>query len=265
MTIEKMVPPVNEIIPMRRGIGNTIPDPAWGSRNTSFESKVLQLVNEHRTKQGLATLGVEAKLHACAGWKSLHMTGYSYMQHDDPDPPVARGTWTRFADFGLSGGNFGENIAYGYTTPEAVMTGWLNSPGHKANIEGAAFKSIGIGAALKPEGTWAWCQCFGSIAGEPAPEPPLPPPAPTKLSFTDRHAIGIIWNAKEIPTSRVNIQVWSGSAWTIVREQANSGSSFLTFPFDHAGEVRVRVVSTGSVAGAVFLEGTFTVKPVRFK
>ena len=53
----------------------------------------------------------------------------------------------------------GENIAYGYPTPQDVMTGWLNSPGHKANIENASYRAIGIGAAGS---TVFWAQDFGT-------------------------------------------------------------------------------------------------------
>ena len=51
-------------------------------------------------------------------------------------------------DCGYSaGGAEGENIAFGQTDANDVMNAWLNSPGHKANIEQPSFRSIGVGAA----------------------------------------------------------------------------------------------------------------------
>lgn len=54
----------------------------------------------------------------------------------------------------------GENIAAGHSTPEEVMTGWMNSKGHRENILRPGFKEIGIGCVEKG-GTYYWVQCFG--------------------------------------------------------------------------------------------------------
>lgn len=43
-----------------------------------------------------------------------------------------------------------ENVAYNYITPEAALHAWLNSPGHKANIEGE-FTHFGISVTVNPE------------------------------------------------------------------------------------------------------------------
>ena len=59
---------------------------------------------------------------------------------------------------------WGENIAYGYASPDAVMAGWLNSPGHRANIENASFRAIGIGVVRASNGTYYWTQNFGTLA-----------------------------------------------------------------------------------------------------
>ena len=39
----------------------------------------------------------------------------------------------------------GENIAMGYSSPDAVMTAWMNSAGHRANILSANFTTFGVG------------------------------------------------------------------------------------------------------------------------
>lgn len=56
----------------------------------------------------------------------------------------------------------GENIAFGYSTPAEVMVGWMNSPGHRANILNCAFKELGVGVARNSSGTLLWTQNFGS-------------------------------------------------------------------------------------------------------
>jgi uncharacterized protein YkwD len=51
----------------------------------------------------------------------------------------------------------GENIAYGYTTEQAVFNGWLQSEGHCKNMMNASFKEMGAAKA----GTY-WTQDFGA-------------------------------------------------------------------------------------------------------
>ena len=54
----------------------------------------------------------------------------------------------------------GENIAYGQITPEAVVEGWMNSPGHRANILNASYTRIGVG--LDCEYRPYWSQLFAA-------------------------------------------------------------------------------------------------------
>ena len=54
----------------------------------------------------------------------------------------------------------GENIAWGQTHEQEVMSAWLRSPGHRANIMGSRYSRIGGGAAERG-GRLYWCVCFG--------------------------------------------------------------------------------------------------------
>ena len=63
----------------------------------------------------------------------------------------------------MSQAGWGENIAYGYQTPSTVMNGWLNSAGHKANIENSTYRAIGVGAASNSSGIMYWSQEFGTL------------------------------------------------------------------------------------------------------
>lgn len=68
---------------------------------------------------------------------------------------------------------WGENIAYGYATADAVMQGWLNSPGHRANIERSTYRAIGVGAATGSNSRIYWAQVFStSTSGGSTPPPP---------------------------------------------------------------------------------------------
>jgi uncharacterized protein YkwD len=190
--------------------GTCTPDPAWGTANATFASQVVTLVNQHRQAMGLPALVVSPTLTASADWKSLHMAYYGYMQHDDPAPPIARTVAQRLSDCGYPSGSvgWGENIAYGYQTPQDVMNAWLNSPGHRANIENSTYRAIGVGAARASNGLWYWTQDFGTYvdSGSTSP-PPSSTPAPTvsltsaPASSTTSTSASFAWTTANSPTS----------------------------------------------------------------
>jgi uncharacterized protein YkwD len=134
----------------------------WGTARQSLAPAVLNLVNAHRAALGLSKLRSSPTLTASALWKARHMAKYGYFAHDDPAPPVARSAFQRMTACGYAGPSEGENIADGFRTPESVMTAWLNSPGHRANLENPTWAVIGIGVAQSASGVVYWVQDFGS-------------------------------------------------------------------------------------------------------
>lgn len=65
-----------------------------------------------------------------------------YFSHDSP----TYGTpFQMMKSFGISYRSAGENIAYGYSTPQSVVDGWMNSAGHRANILNSSYSRIGVG------------------------------------------------------------------------------------------------------------------------
>jgi uncharacterized protein YkwD len=153
-------------------IGDCTPGANWGTPRQDLAPRVLELVNEHRSSMGLTTLVTSQSLTNSSLWKSRHMAFLGYMAHDDPAPPVARTTGDRLSACGYPAtrSGWGENIAWGYSSPESVMQGWLTSPGHKANIEMPSARSIGIGVAVDSVGRIFWTQAFGTVvdSGTPA-------------------------------------------------------------------------------------------------
>ncbi len=119
-------------------------------------AEVVALVNKERAKAGCSALTVNAKLTAAALNHSKDMAAHSTMSHTGSDGSDAGERITRA---GYAWMTYGENVAYGYSTPEQVMTGWMNSPGHRQNILNCAFKEIGVGLA-QPNSYWT--QNFGA-------------------------------------------------------------------------------------------------------
>jgi uncharacterized protein YkwD len=155
-------------------VGDCTPGSDWGTPRQDLAARVTELVNQHRASKGLSQLAVSTSLTNASIWKSRHMAKYLYMTHNDPAPPVARTTGERLAACGYPSttSGWGENIAYGYATAESVMQAWLNSSGHRANIENASFRSIGVGAASSSTGRIYWAQAFGTQTGSTSPPPP---------------------------------------------------------------------------------------------
>jgi uncharacterized protein YkwD len=143
-------------------VGDCAPAASWPQSQPDLAVEVVALVNAHRAAKGFAPLAVSVSLTRSADWKARHMAAYRYLAHNDPAPPVARSVGQRLAACGYGGRTYGENVAYGFATPAAVVSAWLRSSGHRANIESRAFRTIGVGVATAANGAVYWAQNFGS-------------------------------------------------------------------------------------------------------
>ena len=122
---------------------------------TAFAAEVVRLVNVERAKEGLAPLGTLSNLTQAAEVRAKEqLTLYS---HDRPD---GTSCFTVLGEYGVSYRMAGENIAKGYTTPAAVVDGWMHSQGHRENILNPNFTHIGAATARKGNGTRYWVQLF---------------------------------------------------------------------------------------------------------
>jgi uncharacterized YkwD family protein len=127
------------------------------SSNLTYEQKVAELVNIERQKNGVPALTLDSSISNVARTKSKDMAVNNYFSHQSPTYGMA-GDMLR--QFGINWSAWGENIASGQKTPEAVVTAWMNSPGHRANILSTNFSNIGVGYATNSNGTAYWTQMF---------------------------------------------------------------------------------------------------------
>ncbi|MEL7649031.1 MAG: CAP domain-containing protein [Sedimentibacter sp.] len=127
------------------------------SSNLTYEQKVVELVNVERQKAGLPALTMDSAISNVARTKSKDMAANNYFAHQSPTYGSAGDMLTRF---GIRWSAWGENIASGQRTPEAVVTAWMNSSGHRANIMSTSFSKIGVGYAVNANGTPYWTQIF---------------------------------------------------------------------------------------------------------
>lgn len=123
----------------------------------SFAQQVVKLVNEERSKAGLSALSYDSKVEAAANVRAKE-TELSF-SHSRPDGTSFS---TALKEQNISFRMSGENIAYGQISAEDVMKGWMNSPGHRANILNGNYTSIGVGYYKAANGRNYWTQLFTS-------------------------------------------------------------------------------------------------------
>lgn len=129
------------------------PDPEGMSKR---EQEVVDLTNEVRADEGCGPLRADDRLHEAAVAHSEDMAERDYFDHVTPEG-VGPGERAERAGYDSWGG---ENIAWGYQSAEAVVEGWMDSDGHRANILNCDFEAIGVGAANSGRGPY-WTQTFG--------------------------------------------------------------------------------------------------------
>jgi uncharacterized protein YkwD len=121
-------------------------------------AEVVDLTNRERAGAGLPALAVDARLTVAAQAHSADMVARDFYSHTDPDGGKP---WDRAAAAGATRRTVGENIACGQRSPADVVEGWMNSPGHRANILKADFTHIGVGLAGGGRAGTYWTQLLG--------------------------------------------------------------------------------------------------------
>ena len=134
--------------------GQVLTIPQVDTSVLSYENEVIRLVNEQRAQHGLAALSANWELSRVARYKSQDMVDNRYFSHTSP---TYGNPFQMMKAFGISYRTAGENIAYGQRTPQAVVTAWMNSSGHRANILNASYKQIGVGYVANGH---YWTQMF---------------------------------------------------------------------------------------------------------
>ena len=121
---------------------------------TAYEEKVISLVNAERAKYGMPALSANSGAASVARLRSKEIV--QSFSHTRPD---GRSCFTAATDLGVTYFSAGENIAYGYETPERVVNGWMNSEGHRKNLLSGSFTKIGVGC-YEDHGVLYWAQFF---------------------------------------------------------------------------------------------------------
>lgn len=140
----------------------------WNSSWASFETQVITLVNQRRTagascggvaKPKVPALALNTKLRCAARKHSKDMGAHDFTSHTGSN---GSSPWDRIHSAGYNYSTAGENIAWGYNTPAAVVNGWMASQPHCLNIMNGAFTHLGVGYFYKSGSSWKhyWTQDF---------------------------------------------------------------------------------------------------------
>jgi len=115
--------------------------------------EILQLVNVHRKSIGKSDLIRNSIADKIAEDHTNYMIVRGKISHDNFS--------ARFVALQqqVNARAAGENVAYGYANGKTVMDGWLNSSGHKANIEGD-YTHMGVAAIKDANGQYYFTQIF---------------------------------------------------------------------------------------------------------
>ena len=146
---------------------------------------IFNLTNQERVANGLPALRLDAKLNSSAAMKAQNMFAENYWAHVSPSGIQP---WYWFQQAGYSYTYAGENLAKDFDTSSGTVQGWMNSPGHRANILNANYTDVGFAVQNGTIGggqTTLVVAHYGSLAGSsvavtvPALSPPKPaPPKP---------------------------------------------------------------------------------------
>lgn len=124
--------------------------PSTGNAST-IERQVVELVNRQRATYGLKSLTWNSSLASGALLKARDLQQNHYFDHNSP---TYGSPFDMMRSLGITYRSAGENIAMGFSSAEAVVSAWMASPTHRANILNGSYGQIGVGY-VSNGGYWA--------------------------------------------------------------------------------------------------------------
>lgn len=155
---------------------------AWepNSYSVADEQLLVTLTNQARAAAGVPALKVDPVLTEMARWRAKDMIDQNYFSHSIP--PDGRKVFDYLSAAGycfkLAGENLGTNNFPDDVATETIQQGFMDSPGHRANILGADWNVVGIGAYKGADGKHMWTILFADKCGSSATPKPTQAPTP---------------------------------------------------------------------------------------
>ena len=154
-----------------------------------FFSELLALTNKARQDAGIGTLSFSYQLGQAAQGYAEDLATENFFSHTGKDGSTLT---SRLTATGYDFLAAGENLAAGQQTAEGVFQGWMNSPGHRANILQAEYTEVGFGmfdtTGSSDYGRY-WVQNFGKPQGDRAQSESAYIPDSCGLSVADAESV----------------------------------------------------------------------------
>jgi hypothetical protein len=109
---------------------------------------LLATTNAARTSDHEPSLTFNSQLMQAAQTKAADMVAQNYWSHDTPE---GKTPWTFITAAGYDYQLAGENLAYGFSDGSSLISAWMSSPEHRANILNTDFQNVGFGIASSPD------------------------------------------------------------------------------------------------------------------
>ena len=231
-----------------------------GTQNYTYASQVITLLNEQRVNNGLSPLTADSTLTAAAMQRAAETV--IYFSHTRPNGSRC---FTAF-----DGGWRGENIAAGQADPDEVITGWMNSTGHRKNILEANYTGVGVGC-FNYKGINFWVQCFsditadGSVRTGTASATAAVSASTDYINMSGRLAENTFSSAGETTTFTVsnNNVGWTYITATVDSSSFNYSSSSSAAKVDPTGNVTVvgggtAIITAATKKGSLSVSDTLT-------
>jgi uncharacterized protein YkwD len=142
-------------------------------------AQLFAQTNQERVSNGLPALRLDSRLNSSAGLKAANMFSDNYWAHVSPGGIQP---WYWFTQAGYAYSYAGENLAKDFDTTAGVMTGWMNSSGHRANILNPNYVDVGFAVqngTLQGGQTTLVVAHYGSIAAGGGAAPTAAKPVAT--------------------------------------------------------------------------------------
>jgi len=189
-------------------------------------SGLLDGTNSQRASNGLGGLNLNSQLDNAAQAKANDMAARDYWSHNTPDGQTP---WTFMSAAGYNYATAGENLAYGFNSSSDTITGWMNSPGHRANILNSSYVDVGFGIANSPnyQGTGpetVVVAMYASPAGGSTP-PPASTPADSQPAAAASSSPAASSGSSEPSTPAADSSQPTDSSQSDTQPAANNQSS----------------------------------------
>jgi uncharacterized protein YkwD len=175
--IGALAAPLIIAIALVSSVATTAPSKAEALDNE--EASFLAILNDYRAQNGLGPLVLDERLNTVARWMANDLAAHNYFSHTDS---LGRDPFDRMDQLGYTVNTWrGENLVAGTEGAAYAFQMWQGSDGHRANMLGANYTSVGIARAysVSSDFGWYWATEFGGDAvGAPPPQQPAPAPPP---------------------------------------------------------------------------------------